>query len=142
MTSSTLTNPGISKGANIGIWVAQLLGAALFVMAGVMKLATPIPDLSAMMPWTGEYSETFVRLIGAVDLAGGIGLLLPSLTRIMPRLTVVAAFGCVVLQIFAIIFHVSRGEFMVLPMNVVYIALALIVLWGRARKAPITPRKA
>ncbi|WP_394688089.1 DoxX family protein [Hoeflea sp.] len=131
---------GVSKGANIGIWIAQVLGAAAFIMAGVMKLGTPIPELSAMMPWTGEYSETFVRMIGAIDLAGGLGLLLPSLTRIMPRLTVIAAACCVLLQIIAIVFHASRGEFMVLPTNAVYIALSLIVLWGRGRKAPIAPR--
>ena len=93
-----------------------------------------------MMPWAGEYSATFVRFIGVVDIAGGLGLLLPSLTRIMPRLTVIAAAACVLLQVLAIGFHAMRGEFEVLPLNAVYIALALIVLWGRGRKAPIAPR--
>ena len=137
--TSTNTVP-VSKGTNIGIWVAQVLGAAAFIMAGVMKTMTPIPELSAMMPWTGEYLTAFVRLMGVIDLAGGLGLLLPSLTRIMPRLTVIAAAACVLLQILAIGFHASRGEFAVLPTNVVYIALALIVLWGRGHKAPIAPR--
>jgi len=137
--ASTNTAP-VSKGANIGIWVAQVLGAGLFIMSGVMKTMTPIPELSAMMPWAGEYSATFVRFIGVIDIAGGLGLLLPSLTRILPRLTVIAAAACVLLQILAIGFHAMRGEFEVLPLNVVYIALALIVLWGRGRKAPIAPR--
>lgn len=140
MTSTTLNAVPVSKGANIGIWAAQVIGAALFIMSGVMKLFTPIPELAAMMPWAGEYSETFVRFIGVVDIAGGLGLLLPSLTRIMPRLTVIAAAACVLLQILAISFHAVRGEFEVLPLNVVYIACALIVLWGRGRKAPIAPR--
>lgn len=142
MTTSTLNTPAVSKGVNIGIWAVQILGAAAFIMSGVMKTMTPIHELSAMMPWTGEYSVTFVRTIGLVDLAGGLGLLLPSLTRIMPPLTVFAAACCVVLQVFAIAFHTSRGEFMVLPMNAVYISLALIVFWGRGRKAPIAPRNA
>ncbi|SIT76358.1 DoxX-like family protein [Yoonia rosea] len=140
MISSTLNTAPVSKGANISIWAAQVIGSALFLMSGAMKLFTPIPELAAMMPWAGEYSEGFVRFIGVVDLAGGLGLLLPSLTRIMPRLTVVAAAACVLLQILAILFHASRGEFEVLPLNVVYIGCALIVLWGRGRKAPITPR--
>ena len=139
MTTQSLTAP-VSKGTNISIWVAQVIGAALFIMSGAMKLFTPIPELAAMMPWAGEYSVGFVRFIGVVDIAGGLGLLLPSLTRIMPRLTVIAAAACVVLQILAIGFHAMRGEFEVLPLNVVYIACALIVLWGRGRKAPITPR--
>lgn len=140
MTHASTLKTGTPNGVNIGIWVAQVLGAAAFIMAGVMKTTTPIPELSAMMPWTGEYSTTFVRTMGVIDLAGGLGLLLPSLTRIMPRLTVIAAAACVVLQICAILFHASRGEFAVLPTNAVYITLALIVLWGRGRKAPITPR--
>ncbi len=140
MTSTTLNAAAASKGANIGIWAAQVIGAALFIMSGAFKLFTPIPELAAMMPWAGEYSAGFVRFIGVVDIAGGLGLLLPSLTRIMPRLTVIAAAACVLLQVLAIGFHAMRGEFDVLPLNAVYIALALIVLWGRGRKAPIAPR--
>ncbi len=49
-----------------------------------------------MMAWTGEYPEAFVRIIGLIDLAGGLGMLLPSLTRIMPRLTVIAAMAATV----------------------------------------------
>ena len=140
MAFASTTTPPASKGANIGIWVAQALGAGLFLMSGVMKTMTPIPELSAMMPWAGEYSATFVRFIGVIDIAGGLGLLLPALTHIKPRLTVIAAAACVLLQILAICFHAMRGEFEVLPLNAVYIALALIVLWGRGRKAPIAPR--
>lgn len=140
MTYASANTAPVSKGANIGIWVVQVLGAALFIMSGAMKLFTPIPELSAMMPWAGEYSTAFVRFIGVIDIAGGLGLLLPSLTRIMPRLTVIAAAACVLLQILAIGFHAMRGEFEVLPLNASYISLALIVLWGRGRKAPISPR--
>ena len=80
------------------------------------------------------------RVIGLIDLAGGIGILLPALTRILPRLTVMAALGCAVLQVFALTFHLSRGEAVVTPLNFVLLALALFVLWGRGRKAPIAPR--
>jgi predicted ATPase with chaperone activity len=75
-----------------------------------------------------------------VDLAGGIGILLPSLTRILPKLTVLAALGCTVLQILAIAFHASRDEFMVLPFNAVLISLSIFVLWGRHNKAQIAAR--
>jgi hypothetical protein len=94
------------------------------------------------MPWTGQYPEGFVRFMGLVDLAGGLGILLPALTRILPRLTVLAALGCVVLQVCALVFHLSRGEAMVTPLNVVLLALSLFVLWGRGKKAPILPRGA
>ena len=51
-----------------------------------------------------------------------------------------SALGCAALQISAIIFHVSRGEAASTPFNVVLVALALFVAWGRRSRAPITPR--
>ena len=138
--STTLETAPSGRTLRIGLWVAQSLVFFVFVAAGLVKFLTPIPQLAAMMPWTGEHSEVFVRIIGLIDLAGGIGILLPALTRIMPNLTVLAALGCSVLQVFAIAFHVSRGEAPMTPLNLVLLALALFVLWGRGRVAPIAPR--
>lgn len=137
-----LSQPALSAGKplRIGIWLAQFVAAGLFCMSGIMKLTTPIPELSVMMPWTGELSPTFVRLIGLVDLAGGLGLILPSLTRILPPLTVIAALCCIVLQILAAGFHSFRGEFAVLPLNALLLGLAIFIFWGRAKQAPIAPR--
>ena len=140
MSTTTLTYPQPGRGIQIGLWAAQALIALVFIGSGFLKLSTPIAQLSANMPWTGQYPEGFVRFIGLVDLAGGLGILLPSLTRIVPRLTVLAALGCAVLQVFALVFHLSRGEAMVTPLNVVLLALSLFVLWGRGKKAPILPR--
>lgn len=128
------------KPLRIALWGAQVVLFVLFVMSGVMKFTTPIPELAATMPWTGQLPEKFVRFIGLVDLAGGLGILLPALTRILPRLGILAAQGMILLQLLAIAFHSSRGEFMVLPLNFVLLPLAIFVLWGRTRKVPILPR--
>jgi hypothetical protein len=141
MSTTALETATPGRSLRIGLWVAQALIFFAFASAGLVKLLTPIPQLAAMMPWAGQYSETFVRFIGVIDLAGGIGILLPALTRILPRLTVLAALGCTVLQVFALVFHISRGEAEVTPLNFVLLALALFVLWGRGRKAPIAPRQ-
>lgn len=69
-----------------------------------------------------------------------MGVILPAATRIMPQLTVWAAAGLLAIQALAIPFHILRGEFAALPFNLIYVALAVFVLWGRARKAPIAPR--
>lgn len=124
----------------ISLWIAQFLVAAVFIMSGFVKFTTPILELAKMMPWAGEFPVTFVRGIGLIDLAGGIGILLPALTRILPRLTVLAALCCAVLQVLAIGFHVSRGEAIFTPLNFVLLGLSLLVLWGRARRVPILPR--
>jgi hypothetical protein len=141
MSTTALETVSPGRALRIGLWVAQGLIFFVFASAGLVKLLTPIPQLAAMMPWAGQYSEAFVRSIGLIDLAGGIGILLPALTRILPRLTVLAALGCTVLQMFALVFHISRGEAAVTPLNFVLLALSLFVLWGRGRKAPIAPRQ-
>ena len=141
MSATTFGTAAPGRALRIGLWVAQGLIFLVFASAGLVKLLTPIPQLAAMMPWAGQYSEAFVRSIGLIDLTGGIGILLPALMRILPRLTVLAALGCAVLQVFALVFHISRGEAAVTPLNLLLLALSLFVLWGRGRKAPIAPRQ-
>jgi hypothetical protein len=123
------------------LWIAQGFLAALYLWSASMKLLQSPVELAAMMPWANQVPEGFLRFIGAVDLAAGLGILLPALTRIAPRLTLWAAAGSIVLQIFAMVFHSARSEFMVLPLNGVLLVLSVYVLWGRGRKAPIAARR-
>src|SRR5690349_7500513 len=101
---------GSSKGLNIGLWVVQGLLALTFVGTGLWKLTTPIAELAGKMPWMGQVSPSFLYTTAAFDLVGGLGILLPSLTRIKPGLAVLGALGCAALMTGAVIFHVSRGE--------------------------------
>jgi hypothetical protein len=94
------------------------------------------------MPWMGQVSPSFLYATALFDLLGGLGVLLPSLTRIRPGLTVLGALGCAVLMVGAIVFHVSRGEAASTPFNFFLVALALFVAWGRRSRAPIAPRGA
>ena len=121
------------------LWIVQALLAVAFVFNGCAKLAIPLQALSQKMPWTGEH-PTLVRVTALVDITGGLGLLLPALTRFTPGLSVLAALGCSVLQVCAIIFHVLRGEAILTPLNFVVLALLLFVLWGRGKKIPIPSR--
>lgn len=129
-----------SKGLNIALWIAQVLLALSLAGGAIWKMTTPIPDLAAKMPWMGQVSPSFLYMTATFDLLGGLGVILPSLTRIVPKLTVIAAIGCIALMIGAIVFHVSRGEADKTPFNFFLIALAAFVAWGRSTKAPIAPR--
>jgi putative oxidoreductase len=130
-----------SKGWNIGLWVAQAALAAMFLMAGFMKLTTAPAEMVAMgMLWAENTPVAVIRFIGLAEVLGAIGLILPAATRIMPRLTKLAALGLAVIMVFAFGLHSVRGEFEVLPMNVILFALAVLVIWGRTNKAPIAPR--
>ena len=139
--TDTMTSGARRNWWTIGLWVAQLLLALVFGAAGVMKLMTPVADLAAMMNWVSVSPEALVRFIGFDELAGALGMILPALTRILPFLTPLAAAGFALIQVLAIGTHGALGETAsTLPMNLVLLALALFVAWGRWKKSPIAPR--
>lgn len=135
-----MTTQKNNKAINISLWIAQGLLAAMFIMAGSMKAMQPIEALAEMLPWATEVPSTLVRFIGISELLGGTGLLLPSIFRIKPSLTVWAAIGLAIVQVLAAGFHGSRGETEVIGMNVMLIAIAAFIAWGRSKKAPIQPK--
>lgn len=126
---------------NIGLWAAQIALAALYLMGVWIHLLMSPAEAAAMgAVWMSEPPLALVRFIGVMELLGVIGLILPAATRIKPNLTVLAATGLLAIQALAIPFHAIRGEFAPLPFNLIYVALAVLVIWGRSRKAPILPR--
>ena len=129
-----------SKAWNITLWILQFLLAAMFLMAGFMKLSQPIDELSKSLPWASQVPEGLVRFIGAAEVLGALGLILPALLRIKPILTPIAALGIATVMLFAIFFHGSRGENSAIGMNVVLISIAALIAWGRFKKAPIAPK--
>jgi putative oxidoreductase len=124
---------------NITLWIVQILLAMAFGMAGYSKVFESMSDLARMMPWTTDVSHEIVRFIGSMELLGCLGLILPSMTRIKPSLTIAAAYGLLTIMVLASLFHISRGEYMALPVTFTLGAMAGFVAWGRSRKAPIHP---
>jgi len=119
-----------SKGLNIALWIIQGFLALTFIWAGFMKLVKPgqLP-----FPWIKD-NPNLVVLAGIVDLLGGIGIVLPWLLKIKPKLTIYAAYGIIVLMVAAIIFHVSRGEAKDIGFNILLLLLAAFVAWKRSVK--------
>jgi hypothetical protein len=128
------------RAIHLWLWVVQGLLALVYLLAGTMKTTLPIAALTARWGWPGTVPPALIRFIGAAELAGALGLILPAAARVLPRLTPTAAVGLVVLQLLAMLFHLSRGQASVLPINLTLAALAAFVAWGRFRKAPIEPR--
>tara|TARA_R100000365_G_C2741050_1_gene69758 strand:- start:1659 stop:2069 length:411 start_codon:yes stop_codon:yes gene_type:complete len=126
---------------NIALWVGQVLLAGVYVMAGFMKVSQPIDALVASgLTYASDYPELLTRFVGTMEILGAIGIILPAATRILPGLTPLAAVGFSLIQVLAFALHTMRGEYGVLPVNIVLLALSLFVVWGRLRKVPITPR--
>ena len=132
--------PSSSRGAHVGLWVTQGLLAAAFLMSGAMKLTAPIEQLRAQMPWVSGGMGGAVRFIGLVEVLGAVGVVLPAATRVMPKLTPLAAAGLGTVMALASLTHGSRGEFGMIPVNLVLGGMAAFVAWGRTRTAPIEAR--
>ncbi len=122
---------------NIVVWSVQGLLAALNLFAGAPKATWPIAALSKRVDWIGAVPAGLVRFIGVAEVLGGLGLVLPMVTGILPWLTVAAAIGVIALQVCAGVFHISRREFTSLPVNIVLLLLALAVVIGRVAVVPV-----
>jgi hypothetical protein len=112
---------------NVALWIVQILLAALFLFAGVTKLLLPPEALKgpvALPVW-------FVRFIGVCEALGAIGLILPSLLRIKPWLTPLAAAGLVIIMVGAVSVTLLGG--LVAPALITLIVglLAAFVTYGR-----------
>ena len=116
---------------NTALWIAQGLLAAMYLMAGMIK-TFQTAKAKEQMPWTKERSDGFVRFVGISELLGALGLILPLVTGILPWLTPLAAIGLTLIQLLAIFTeHLPKKEYNVIPINVVLVALAVFVVFGR-----------
>ncbi|MGZ3611413.1 MAG: DoxX family protein [Ktedonobacteraceae bacterium] len=123
---------------NIALWVVQILLAIAFGLAGIMKVSQPIDKLETRMGWVKSVGPRGVRLIGSLEILGAIGLILPTVTGILPWLTPVAASCLALTMIGAIITHGRRGEYSQIGINVVLLLLTLFVAYGRFVIIPIS----
>ena len=125
-----------NKITNILLWLAQVIVAAMLFFGFYAKVLQPVEEAAKMLPWVAE-QPSLATLTGIVDLLGALGLILPALLRIQPKLTIYAAYGGILLMIAAIIFHVLRGETEAIGFNFFLIALLGFIIWGRTKKVPI-----
>ncbi len=123
---------------NTVLWIVQIVLALLFAMVGIMKVTQPVDRLEARMGWVKDVGSGVVRLIGSLELLGAIGLILPAVTGIWPWLTPVAAAGLALTMVGAMITHGRRGEYSNIGFNLVLLALALFVVFGRFVIVPIS----
>ncbi len=120
---------------NLTLWIIAGLLAAGFLIAGANKLFIPQAKL-ARAPgggWVLDFSANFVKALGAIEILGAIGLILPALLGIAPILVPLAAVGLALIMVGAAIVSWRHHEFKHMLLNLTYLALALFVAWGRFR---------
>lgn len=121
---------------NLAIWAVQVLLACVFLFAGGAKLILPIAAMTKQIPLPGF----FLRFLGVVELAGAAGLILPSLLRIRPSLTPLAAGGLVIVMSGATAISMAGGKVAPAIPPFVVGCLAGLVLYARTRVVPIRER--
>ena len=115
------------------LWIVQALLALLFLFAGVVKLIMPVEEMTKDIQMPGA----FLRFIAVVEILGALGLILPSLLRIRPGLTPLAAAGLVIIMIGATVVSLMIGPVVLALMPFVVGLLAVFVAYGRWKLAPI-----
>jgi hypothetical protein len=113
---------------NIVYWIVAGLLALFYLYAGAMKATRSRDRLRPMMAWVDRMPLPAVRALGAVEILGATGLILPPLTGIAPWLALAAAIGFVLLQIGAIAVHLT-GEDRRIALNVGLIAITAVAVF-------------
>jgi hypothetical protein len=118
--------------ANLWLWIVQVLLAIVFLFTGGSKMAMSREALTAQSHLPGS----FMKFIGVCEILGALGLILPGLLHVRPRLTLLAAACLVVIMIGAIVSTAILFP-VALPLPVIVGLLTAFVAYGRWRLAPL-----
>jgi hypothetical protein len=128
---------------NSTLWTLQVIWGVFFSLTGFGKIlmfnAALWNQAQHEVPWFSAVPQDLFIFIGVCEFLGGIGLILPALTGVKPKLTPLAAFGLTLVMILAAIFHVVRGEYIFLPTNLVLGGVAAFIGYERLFVRPIAP---
>jgi len=118
---------------NLTLWIAAGLLAAVAVAGGLSKTFVPKPKLAAAHggEWTAGASVGFVKTLGVLELLAAVGLILPAIVDVAPVMVPVTAVCWVLLMVGAMVTHGRLGQFKLVMLNLVYLALAAFIAWGR-----------
>jgi len=122
---------------NIALWIVQALLALVFLASGARILAPAQVARVKATPLLADLPLPFVRFIGAAELLGAIGLILPGATKIASVLTPAAAVGIALLMLCATFVHAARREYAKIGLTCGLLLLAVFAVYGRLVLVPI-----
>ncbi|WP_367044579.1 DoxX family protein [Streptomyces sp. Je 1-332] len=116
------------------LWIVAGLLAAAYLIGGGGKLLLArerIAAVGASSRWVEDFSRGGVKAIGAVEVLAAVGLILPATLDIAPILVPMAALGLMILMVGAVATRIRRNELKFMAVDLIYVALAGFVAWGR-----------
>jgi uncharacterized membrane protein len=119
---------------NIALWIVAGLLAVVYVGSGGLKVLASKQWIAGTGPaagWTEDFGPAAIKVIGVLEVLGGLGLALPAVVGIAPDLVPVAALGLVMIMVGAVVTRISRREYKLMLLDMVYVVLLAFVAWGR-----------
>ncbi|MFG1616316.1 DoxX family protein [Nonomuraea wenchangensis] len=126
---------------NIALWIITGLLTAIYLLSGFGKLFVPREKMGQMgnaARWVLDFKPGTLKAIGALEILGAVGLILPALLGIAPILVPLAASSLTLLMTGAVIMRIRRGETIAALVDGSYLALAAFVAIGRFALEPFT----
>jgi hypothetical protein len=125
------------------LWILQVLWGVSFSITGFGKILWYKPALwnqaLQQVPWLSAVPQDLAVFIGVAEFLGGVGLILPAITGVKPKLTPLAAIGLTLVMILAAGFHIARGEYNFVLLNLLLAGVAAFIAYGRLAVRPIAP---
>lgn len=118
------------------LWILQWFFGLFFIYTGVIHFILP-DNLPSTMGWMYDLTDNQHLISGIAEILGGLGLILPGMTKIRPILTSLAAAGLVLVMIGAIVWHAGRSETQQIGQNVVFALLLGFIAYGRWKLEPL-----
>jgi putative oxidoreductase len=122
---------------NVLLWTVQVLLALAFFAHGTLFL---FPPASMAAQINASLPRWFQLFLGVAEVTAAVGVTVPGLTRIQPRLVPMAAGGLMTVMVSATIFHATRSEWSSAATTFVLLLMATFVAYMRWRTRPILPR--
>ncbi|MGH7883087.1 MAG: DoxX family protein [Candidatus Dormibacteraceae bacterium] len=119
--SAARNNVSKRHALHIALWVLQILLALVFAFAGSLKLIG-VPQMVTFFTMLGV-GQWFRYMVGSLELAGAIGLLIPRLSGLAALGLVGVMVGATATQVF--ILRYGQG----IPIG--FLLLSALVAWGR-----------
>ena len=120
--TSAASRPTISRTANVGLWILQVLLAAVYAFSAYGKLTADAQNVAGFEAMGLGVAGMYI--IGALELAGAIAMFIP-------RLTGLAALCFVALMVGAVIITLAIGGGALAVIPAVVGIVAAVVAWGR-----------
>ena len=118
---------------NILLWVLQVALAVLCIAGGAYKIVE-FGKLQEFVAAMRALPQGLWMCLGAFECVAGLGLVLPRVLRVQPRLTPIAAAAVAAESVLVSAIYVAYGDYSPLVFTVAMAIMAAVIAYGRSAR--------